>query len=96
MSRSDRAPAHLTAPRQLPLSQVVDRLATRMAEMFVATVLRHAERMARRELAGLDDRCLGNMGFARADLMSLLDAVAELRSAVALSRSTSTCRRLGA
>jgi uncharacterized protein YjiS (DUF1127 family) len=66
------------------------------AGWIVPVVVRRVERRAQRELAALDDRTLEDMGLGRAELTSLLDALAETRAALSLSRFPWTCPRLGA
>ena len=51
------------------------------SHVIASAVVRRAERQARRELAALDDRTLGDMGLARSELTSLLEALAETRTA---------------
>lgn len=91
MSRTNPAPA----PTWRALPQLVRHLAALAAHAIVLTVLQRAERQARLELAALDDRTLRSMGLVRADLMMMLDALAESRTAAALSRSPWNGRRLG-
>ncbi|MDX2201373.1 MAG: DUF1127 domain-containing protein [Hyphomicrobiaceae bacterium] len=83
-----------SAPARMALWPGWD-LAALAGRLIASAVLRRAERKARRELAALDDRTLEDMGLVRADLTALLDALAERRAAVALSRSPCNCRRLG-
>jgi uncharacterized protein YjiS (DUF1127 family) len=83
-------------PYRPALPRAVRYVAAIAASWIVPAVVRRVERRAHRELAALDDRTLADMGLARAELMSLLDALAETRAAVSLSQFPWTCPRLGA
>lgn len=96
MSKIRRAPEQMSMPNRLTLPQVARYLAATTVNVIASIVVRRAERQARRELAALDDRTLGDMGLVRADLMSLLEVLAETRTAAVLFPSPWNCPRLGA
>jgi uncharacterized protein YjiS (DUF1127 family) len=85
---------HLAPWSALP--GVARRVAAIAANWIAPVVMRRLERRAHNELAALDDRTLEDMGLARAELMSLLAALAETRATSAFSQFPWNCPRIGA
>jgi uncharacterized protein YjiS (DUF1127 family) len=86
----------MPVPDRPVLPRVARYLTAIAATRIVPVVVRRVERRAHRELAALDDRTLEDMCLARAELMPLVDALAETRTASALTRFPWNCPRMGA
>ena len=96
MSTIRWAPAQLSGSNRMTLPQVVRCLAALAANVIASAVVRRAESQARRELAALDDRTLADMGLVRAELLSLLETLAETRTQAVLGQFPWNRSRLGA
>jgi uncharacterized protein YjiS (DUF1127 family) len=96
MSRNQPAPERMRVPDWPALPRAARYLAAVAANWIAPVVVRRVERRAHRELAALDDRTLADMGLGRAELTSLLEALAETRAALSLSQLPWTCPRPGA
>jgi uncharacterized protein YjiS (DUF1127 family) len=96
MSTTNPAPAQMTVPSWPRLPQAVRYLAQIAAHAIASAVLMSAARQAHRELAALDDRMLADIGLVRAELTSLLEALAEARTAGVLAQFPWNRPRMGA
>lgn len=96
MSRTKPAFEHISVPNGLMLPQAARYLAAIAASRIASIVVRRAKRQAYRQLAAVDDRTLRDMGLVRAELMSLLEALAETRTAVVFSQFPWNRPRMGA
>jgi uncharacterized protein YjiS (DUF1127 family) len=96
MSTTKPAPAHSAVARWLRLAQPAGYLAAMAARAVALAIVRRAASQAQRELVALDNRTLADIGPARAELTSLIDAVAETRTAAVLAQFPWNCPRTGA
>jgi uncharacterized protein YjiS (DUF1127 family) len=76
-------PEQLSVPTRLALPQLAGYLAVIAANWIASIVVLRVQRQAHRGLATLNDRTLEDMGLARPELMSLLEALTETRTAAA-------------
>ena len=76
----------LTVPSRQTLRQTARHLVATTARAIVSSIARRAARRAHRELAALDDRLLADIGLVRAELIPVLDALAETRAATVLAQ----------
>lgn len=96
MSRSNTAPEQISEPNWLTLRQVAGTVAAITANAIASTVMRRAASQAHRELAALDDRTLADIGLVRPELTSLLESLAETRTAAVLAQFPWNRPRIGA
>jgi uncharacterized protein YjiS (DUF1127 family) len=96
MSTNIRAPIRPALPVQLALMLAFRHLAEIAAHVIASIVLRRAASRAHRELVAMDSRLLADIGLARAELSSLLDALAEARTKSFLAQFPWNCPRMGA
>jgi uncharacterized protein YjiS (DUF1127 family) len=96
MSNAKPASAQMTVPSWLTLPQAARYLAEIAAHAIASLVLRRAARQAHRKLMTLDDRTLADIGLVRSELTSLLEALAETRTAAVLSQLPWNRPRTGA
>jgi uncharacterized protein YjiS (DUF1127 family) len=85
-----------SVPSWLTLPQAARSLAEVVAHAIALAVLRRATCQAHRELAALDDRTLADLGLVRAELTSLLEVLAETRTATVFAQFPWNRPRMGA
>ena len=95
MSGTNPMPEQMSVPNWPTLPRVVKYLGAIAANATAWIVVRRATKQAHRELVALDDRTLADIGLVRGELTSLLEALAEARTAAVLAQFPWNRPRMG-